>query len=228
MKMTRSTFVLTTLAAALVVPAAFAQSTTTTVTTNTTQSESTTATTDSDSGAGQAFIRGELGKTQLKQAGVDNKVKDTSGNIRGGYMFNHNVGVEGFYGRYYDKTDNNRPSGIDRQTKLDAVGAGVVGKVRFGDQARDTGFYASGRTGMMRSGYKQSVTADNNGTTTEFSRTSHSNQPYYGVGVGYDISRNSGVGLNYDYFQGKSRSPVTGNKENFNARTLGASYEHRF
>ncbi len=212
MKMTRNSFVLTALAAALAAPAAFAQSATTA--------------TDSDSGTGQAFIRGELGKTQLKQAGVDNKVKDTSGNVRGGYMFNHNIGVEGFYGRYYDKSD--KQAGIDRQTKLDGIGAGVVGKVRFGDQARDTGFYASGRTGMMRSGYKQSVSVDNNGTTTEFSRTSHSNQPYYGVGVGYDVSRNTGVGINYDYFQGKSRSPVTGNKENFHARTLGVDLEHRF
>jgi len=212
MKMIRSTFVLTTLAAALGAPAAFAQSATTP---------------DSDNGAtGQAFIRGELGKTQLKQAGADNKIKDTSGNVRGGYMFNHNIGVEGFYGRYYDKSD--KQGDITRQTKLDGIGAGVVGKVRFGDQARDTGFYASGRTGMMRSGYKQSVSADNNGTTTEFSRTSHSNQPYYGVGVGYDVSRNTGVGLNYDYFQGKSRSPVTGNKENFNARTVGVDLEHRF
>lgn len=223
MKMTRNTFVLTALAAALAAPAAFAQSTSTTVTTSTASNDGETT--------GQAFIRGELGKTQLgktgvEPAGVDNKVKDTSGNIRGGYMFNHNVGVEGFYGRYYDKRD--KQGDITRQTKLDGIGAGVVGKLRFGDQASDTGFYASGRTGMMRSGYKQSVTANNNGTTTEFSRTSHSNQPYYGVGIGYDIRRNSGIGLNYDYFQGKSRSPVTGNKENFNARTIGASYEHRF
>ncbi|PNS08777.1 outer membrane beta-barrel protein [Solilutibacter silvestris] len=226
MKKIQTTVVLTTLAAALGAPAAFAQSATT-VTTNTAQSESTTATSDSNSGeSGQAFIRSELGKTQLKQAGADNKIKDTSGNIRGGYMFNHNIGVEGFYGRYYDKTDKH--PGYDGNTKLDGVGAGVVGKVRVGDQARDTGFYASGRTGMMRSSYKQSISADNNGTTTEFSRTSHSNQPYYGVGVGYDISRNTGVGVNYDYFQGKSRSPVTGNKENFNARTVGVDLEHRF
>ncbi|MBS0215087.1 MAG: outer membrane beta-barrel protein [Proteobacteria bacterium] len=208
MKKFQTTLALTALAAALAAPAAFAQSAT-----------------DSDS-AGQGFVRGELGKTKLKDTSSSDNVKDTSYNIRGGYMFNRNIGVEGFYGRYYDKNSHNL--GFDQNTKLDGYGAGVVGKVRFGEQTADTGFYGSGRVGLMHANYKASATNTTGGITTNYSVSSNSNQPYYGVGVGYDFNRNMGVGLNYDYFHGRVRVPTTGSKVSYNAQTLGADFEYRF
>lgn len=206
MKKFQTTLALTALAAALAAPAAFAQS--------------------ADSTTGQGFVRGELGKTKLKDTSSSDNVKDTSYNVRGGYMFNRNFGVEGFYGRYYDKTTHNL--GIDQNTKVDGYGAGVVGKVRFGEQAVDTGFYGMGRAGVMHANYKASATNTTNGITTNYSVSSGSNQPYAGVGVGYDFNRNMGVGLNYDYFHGRVRMPTTGNKVSYNAQTLGADFEYRF
>jgi len=206
MKKLQTTLALTALAAALAAPAAFAQSAT-------------------DS-TGQGFVRGELGKTKLSDTGSSDHVKDTSYNVRGGYMFNRNVGVEGFYGRYYDK--NSHTLGIDQNTKVDGYGAGVVGKVRFGDQAQETGFYGSGRVGVMHANYKASASNTTNGITTNYSVSSGSNQPYAGVGIGYDFNRNMGVGLNYDYFHGRVREPVTGSKVSYNAQTLGADFEYRF
>ncbi|MBS0200009.1 MAG: outer membrane beta-barrel protein [Proteobacteria bacterium] len=206
MKKFQTTLALTALAAALAAPAAFAQSATDSV--------------------GQGFVRGELGKTKLKDTSSSDNVKDTSYNIRGGYMFNRNFGVEGFYGRYYDKNSHNL--GFDQNTKLDGYGAGVVGKVRFGEQALDTGFYGSGRVGLMHANYKASATNTTGGITTNYSVSSNSNQPYYGVGIGYDFNRNMGVGLNYDYFHGRVRVPTTGTKVSYNAQTLGADFEYRF
>lgn len=205
MKKLTTTLALTALAAALAAPAAFAQST--------------------DS-VGQGFVRGELGKTKLKDTTTSDHVRDTSYNIRGGYMFNHNVGMEGFYGRYYNKNSHNL--GIDQNTKVDGYGAGVVGKVRFGDQALDTGFYGSGRLGYMHSNYKSKASSTVNGITTSYSVSSGSNQPYAGVGIGYDFNRNMGVGLNYDYFHGRVRVPTTGTKVGYNAQTLAADFEYRF
>lgn len=205
MKKMTTALALTALAAALAAPATFAQSTDT---------------------VGQGFVRGELGKTKLKDANSSDHVKDTSYNVRGGYMFNRNVGVEGFYGRYYDK--NTRNLGFNQNTKVDGYGAGVVGKVRFGDQAQDTGFYGSGRAGVMHSNYKASASNTTNGITTNYSVSSGSNQPYAGIGVGYDFNRNMGVGLNYDYFHGRVRVPTTASKVSYNAQTLGADFEYRF
>lgn len=206
MKKLQTTLALTALAAALAAPATFAQSATST--------------------DGQGFVRGELGKTKLKDTGSSDHVKDTSYNVRGGYMFNRNLGAEGFYGRYYDKNTSNL--GVNRNTKLDGYGAGVVGKVRFGDQAQDTGFYADGRVGYMHSNYKTSANSTTNGVTTSYSQSSGSNQPYAGVGIGYDFNRNMGVGLNYDYFHGRARTPITGEKASYNSQTLGADFEYRF
>ncbi|MBS0225292.1 MAG: porin family protein [Proteobacteria bacterium] len=206
MKKLQTTLALTALAAALAAPAVFAQSATDSV--------------------GQGFVRGELGKTKLKDTSSSDNVKDTSYNIRGGYMFNRNFGVEGFYGRYYDK--NSHSLGFDQNTKLDGYGIGAVGKVRFGEQAVDTGFYGSGRVGLMRANYKASATNTTGGITTNYSVSSNSNQPYYGVGVGYDFNRNMGVGLNYDYSHGRVRVPTTGSKVSYNAQTLGADFEYRF
>lgn len=205
MKKMTTALALTALAAALAAPATFAQSTDT---------------------VGQGFVRGELGKTKLKDARSSDNVKDTSYNIRGGYMFNRYIGVEGFYGRYYDK--NTHIAGFNQNTKVDGYGVGAVGKVRFGDQAQDTGFYGSGRAGVMHSNYKASATNTTGGITTNYSVSSGTNQPYIGVGVGYDFNRNMGVGLNYDYFHGRVRVPTIGSKVSYNAQTLGADFEYRF
>ncbi|MGY0505848.1 outer membrane beta-barrel protein [Luteimonas sp. e5] len=175
---------------------------------------------------GQIFVRGEMGRTHLSNRDDSGKLKDNSVVLRGGYMFTPNVGIEGFYGRYYGKT--HRVGVFDNDNSIDGFGVGAVGKVRFGDQAADTGWFGSGRVGVMRSSYDATVTGTVDGVDVRNSRTTHSTQPYVGVGVGYDFTPNMGVSVNYDYFRGDVRVPTTSEKLRYNARTLAAGFEYRF
>lgn len=176
--------------------------------------------------AGQPFVRGEIGRTTLSDRNSSSSLKDNSFVLRGGYMFNQNIGLEGFYGRYYGKSD--RIGTFDNNNSVSGFGAGVVGKLRFGDQAADTGWFGSGRAGVMRSSYDATVTGTVNGVDVRNSLTTSSTQPYFGVGVGYDFTPNMGVSMNYDYFRGNVRVPTTSEKVRYNSKTLSAGFEYRF
>ncbi|PJK09127.1 hypothetical protein CO610_04020 [Lysobacteraceae bacterium NML95-0200] len=176
---------------------------------------------------GQAFVRGEIGRTHLDNRDNSGRLKDNSFVLRGGYMFNPNVGVEGFYGRYYGKS--HKFAGFNYDNDVDGYGIGAVGKVRFGDQAADTGFFGMGRAGYMRSSYQASSHGTVDGVDIRRSRSTHSHQPYFGIGAGYDFTPNMGVSVNYDYFRGNdTRLPTTGQKLRYSNRTLAAGFEYRF
>ena len=175
---------------------------------------------------GQGFIRGEAGRTHLSNRDESGRLKDNSFVVRGGYMFTPNVGVEGFYGRYYGKS--HKIGRFDNDNNVDGFGVGVVGKVRFGDQAADTGFFGMGRAGYMRSAYEAKTSATIDGVEIHGSRSTHSHQPYVGVGVGYDFTPNMGVSVNYDHFRGSARLPTSGDRFRYNNRTLAAGFEYRF
>lgn len=176
--------------------------------------------------SGQPFVRGEVGRTSLSDRDAPGKLKDNSFVLRGGYMFNRNFGMEGFYGRYYGKS--HRIGSFDNDNTVDGFGIGAVGKVRFGDQAADTGWFGSGRAGVMRSNYDATVTGNVDGVHVRNSLSTHSTQPYVGVGVGYDFAPNMGVSMNYDYFRGDARIPTTSEKARYNSKTLSAGFEYRF
>ncbi|RMH93870.1 porin family protein [Lysobacter pythonis] len=180
------------------------------------------------SATGQPFVRGEIGRTTLSNRDGAGSLKDNAFVLRGGYMFNQNFGLEGFYGRYYGKT--NKVAGFDNDSNVDGYGIGAIGKVRFGDTAADTGWYGMGRAGIMRSSYEAKSTGTVNGVDISYSRTTNSNQPYVGVGVGYDFTPNMGVSVNYDYFRGNVRIPSSpiNDKLRYNAKTLSAGFEYRF
>ncbi|QIK80793.1 porin family protein [Lysobacter sp. HDW10] len=182
-----------------------------------------------DAGKKGAFIRGEVGKTEINNgtAGVPDS-KDTSVNVRGGYYFTPNVAVEGFYGRYYDK-DTTLPAGAGSvNQRVTGYGVGVVGKMRFSqDQAATTGWYGQARGGVMRADSKVETNLLANSTnivTTDKGTVT----PYAGLGVGYDFTPNVGVGLNYDYFRGRNNDAVTGAKNRYNSNTLSVGGEYRF
>ncbi len=158
------------------------------------------------------FVRGEVGRSHdsVDVSGFGSESdNDTSYSIRGGYWFNPNIAVEGFYSKFYDQTFSD---GIDTaHLELSAIGLGVVGKKNFG--ADGNGFFIDGRAGITRGKVQASVTGFGSGSDT-------STKPYVGAGVGYDFSRNFGLSLNYDHHKGSG----DGLSVTANTLTLGAEF----
>ena len=165
------------------------------------------------------FVRGELGKARVSVdadgVGSDSD-DDTSWSIRGGYYFNNYFGVEGFYSSFYDKSievDDGSGGTIDADAKLSGIGLGVVGKTDFGND--QTGFFLSGRAGIMHGKVEASATGFGH-------ESDSSNKPYFGVGLGYDFSPKWGMSLNYDHQKG------SGEDLSVTAKTLSLGVEARF
>lgn len=155
---------------------------------------------------GAGFIRAEAGRTDLAAGGAEGD--DTGYSLRGGYFFSQNFGVEGFYTRYGSDSDSTA------RVKADGFGAGVIGKTNFGAPAH-TGFFVSGRAGVALN--KLDVRVFDVGSASETNTNL-----YAGVGVGYDINRNFGLSLNYDYQKPKLFDT------RFKVETLNLGLEYRF
>ncbi|HEY2344799.1 MAG TPA: porin family protein [Xanthomonadaceae bacterium] len=131
------------------------------------------------------FIRGELGSGKLHVNDLGSTDSDTAGQIAGGYYFNPNFAVEGFYENYGKHGD-----GVGDSVEMDGWGLGVVAKKDFGPN--NTGFFIDGRLGLAFNNMK--FTAAGLGSASD-----NSTKAYFGVGLGYDFNRNFGLSLNYDY-----------------------------
>jgi len=179
--------------------------------------------------AGNAFVRGEIGSTraELSSGSESASDNDTAFAVRGGYMGKY-VGVEGFYGQYY----NNSFDGVD--AKADGFGVALVGKYRFGE---NSGFFIDGRIGLARTKLHASVDSapiveTPTGVTKAVSNTgglsgdyTHT-QPYAGLGVGYDFNEHYGVTLNYTHQNKIKPAPVSSPAVSLNTLALG--FEYRF
>jgi hypothetical protein len=135
---------------------------------------------------GHAFVRAEVGnsETDFKIDGIGNgSDDDTSYSVRGGYWFNPNVALEGFYSSLYDQSEDGA------SLKLSAIGVGAVVKTYFTKD--NTGFFADARGGVMQMKGEAGLA----GAGSEDEKT---NKVYFGVGVGYDFNQSFGVSLNYD------------------------------
>lgn len=156
--------------------------------------------------AGKGFVRAEAGRTDFTAYG--DSTHDTAAGIRGGYYFNQNFGIEGFYTRYGSDT-------IDLlRVEADGFGVGVFGKTNFGDDAY-SGFYVSGRAGVAHSRLDIRLRGFGSEDDTD-------TVPYVGVGVGYDFNHNFGLGLNYDWQEPKVFDT------RFKVETMTLSAEYRF
>ncbi len=147
------------------------------------------------SAEGNGFIRFEAGRSDVDLS-LDNvgggSDEDTTWGVRGGYWFNPNFAVEGFYSQLYSTSVND---GFDTyDVKLHGVGAGVVGKKNFGDAHQ--GFFISGRAGLVRG----VATVEYDGSLEE--AEAGSVKPYFGVGAGYDFNEKIGLSVNYDQLKG--------------------------
>lgn len=164
---------------------------------------------------GSGFIRGEVGRSDI-DISVDDfgsaSDKDTTWGVRGGYWFNPNIAVEGFYSQLYSTTFDD---GFDSyHAKLHAVGVGLVGKKNFGGNHQ--GFFISGRAGIARG----VITLEIDGSVEDAEASSA--KPYFGVGAGYDFSERFGLSVNYDRLTGD------GDGVDVTARTLTLGLEARF
>jgi len=133
-------------------------------------------------GAG-AFIRAEAGNSNLEVEGND--ANDTVLSVRGGYFFNANIGVEGFYSQLGKDSDGGA------SVEADSYGIGIVAKKSFGGAAH-TGGFINGRAGVA----KTKVDTEISGF---FSISDEDTVPYIGFGAGFDFSPNFGVSGNIDY-----------------------------
>ena len=144
---------------------------------------------------GMGFVRFEAGNNEI-EASVDDlgsaSDSDTTWGIRGGYWFNANFAVEGFYSQLYSTSLND---GFDTyRAKLHGVGIGLAAKHNFGGD--HLGFFVGGRAGLVRG----VTTLEYDGALEEVE--ANSTKPYFGVGIGYDFSERFGLSLNYDRLKG--------------------------
>jgi len=165
------------------------------------------------------FINGNVGRTAINQGPYSNG-HDTGYAVNGGYRWSlapsFSLGAEVGYndlGNIHAKNIFNSQPVVDPgKSQLHGWTAGVNAHLDLSPS-----WYLSGRTGLY------SWTGHGLSTAVNPVRKSLSDNSWYGgVGVGYNLSQNVSVGLNYDYFDAK--------KHNVDLSTdmISASAEFRF
>jgi outer membrane autotransporter protein len=140
---------------------------------------------------------------------------DAIGGIKGGYRFaispQTSVGVEAGY-QYLGRIDARASSDASLRSKLYGPTLGANLRYNFTPnwygEVRGGAFYAQG----------QGLTDGANPNYQRFDRTRY----YAGVGVGYNVTQNWSVGVNYDYYDGSNRNH--GVQLQTNAYTVSAEY----
>jgi OOP family OmpA-OmpF porin len=132
--------------------------------------------------------------------GVDST--DTGAKIFGGYKFTPNIAGEVTY------IDFGKAKGDGGSLKASALGAGVA----FSGELAP-GFTAVGRLGVAR--VKADATGGPNTSST---------QPYFGLGLGYWISKTISIDVAYDITKWKLDDGEVSDKENVQLFSIGLSF----
>lgn len=164
------------------------------------------------------FINGNVGRTAINQGPYDGH--DTGYALNGGYRWslapNFSLGAEVGYndlGNIHAKNVFNSQSVITPgKSQLHGWTAGA--NAHF-DLSPD--WYISGRTGLY-SWTGHGLSNDIN----PINKSLNANSWYAGAGVGYNLTRNLSVGLNYDYFDAQKRNV------DLSTDMVSASAEYRF
>lgn len=162
------------------------------------------------------YVGAEAGYGQVNKGPYDNQ-GNYIGGIKGGYRFAINpeasVGVEAGY-QYLgliDAKGNNNVSSLAGRVHGPTLGANLRWNFNpdWYAEIRAGAFYAEG----------QGLTYD----STSYERFERI-RPYAGVGVGYNLSQNWSVGVNYNYYDGTSRGGSQGVQLQANAVTVAGEY----
>ena len=167
---------------------------------------------------GGFFINAGVGQAQYHVGHTDGlgyklDEKDTTGALRFGYAWRvapaFNLGVEGGYvdlGKLVANYHYENAAGdyvLNEHADLGVTGwlAGVNGKFNFAGQ-----WYVSARGGWLRSTGDATYRLNATGYVGDYASGNASGDGWYGgVGVGYDLTPDFSLGLNYDNYHAKAK-----------------------
>ncbi|QNK03125.1 outer membrane protein [Dyella telluris] len=163
------------------------------------------------------FVAGNLGQSNYRIGGISDK-SDAFYNLRFGWRWNGIVGAElGYADLGKAKNDYNFAS---TWAKPRVAQLGVTAKYNFYNN-----WYVTGHGGYLRSRTTAGVTVGN----VSASEKSWNNGWYAGAGVGYDVTQNVSLALNYDNYHVKyGRAGASESQANTNIAAYSASVEYRF
>ena len=162
------------------------------------------------------YVAGNLGQTRNRNSdfGHDNSVFQ---NVRFGWRWNGYVGLE--VGYVYLGRPKNVADGVETSLKSRAATVGVNGKYDVGGSR----WFVTGHAGYMRSMSYLGETYGDAGSREK----SWNNGWFAGAGVGYDITRNVSLAVNYDNYRLQYGRP-TGDRDRSNVAAFSGSLEYRF
>lgn len=163
------------------------------------------------------FVAGNLGQSNYRVGGISDK-SDVFQNVRFGWRWNGIVGAEigyAYLGKAKNDFDFATASAKPRVGQI-----GVTAKYNFYNN-----WYVTGHGGYLRSRTNAGLTV---GDVT-VSQNSWNNGWYAGAGVGYDLTKNVSLALNYDNYHVKyGRAGSSESQVNTNIAAYSASVEVRF
>jgi len=164
------------------------------------------------------FVTGNLGQSDYRLGGFNDK-NDVFQNVRFGWRWNGIVGAEIGYA-YLGKAKYKNDFDTTFSTKSRVGQLGVTGKYNFYNN-----WFVTGHGGYLRSrGTNEAVLGD-----AKFQQHSWNNGWYAGAGVGYDITKNVALGINYDNYHVKyGRAGSDEPQNNTNVAAYSASVEVKF
>lgn len=127
------------------------------------------------------YLRGMVGQADTDESGLDN---DTAFAIGGGWRFLPYLSVEAGYNDF----GNFEANRLNAELGADSWELGMAAKIPFAD----SGFFGQARVGIHR------WDIDSRLGTTRVSVDG--NDPYYGVGIGYDFNDQFGLTVSYDRY----------------------------
>jgi OOP family OmpA-OmpF porin len=170
------------------------------------------------------FVAGQLGQTQFRDGGLSHN-NSVFQNVRFGWRWNGIIGPEiGYVYLGRPKTDVFGDGSTSLSVKPRAATIGVNAKYNvYGN------WFVTGHAGYLRSQTKYDLASGDFGSRYK----TWNNGLYAGLGVGYDLTKNFSVGVNYDNYRvqgGNSTSPnyVGVGHNRVNVAAYSASVEYRF
>jgi OmpA-OmpF porin, OOP family len=168
------------------------------------------------------YAAGNLGQTQYRtDISHPNSVFQ---NVRFGWRWNGIIGAEIGYAYLGRRKAQN--SFTESSVNARAATLGLNTKYNFYE-----GFFITAHGGYLRSQRTDTVTYETifyNGGNYSSRRTSWNNGWYSGIGLGYDVTHNVSVALNYDNYRLQYNHPDDIFRDKVNVAAYSASLEYRF